>query len=88
MKKFKKLRSVRKSYEEQAYIFYACATYEKQNAATRRKIENLCTRAAGEYAPALLEFLTSSADFRHICETHHISDSTLERVRKKFYELW
>ena len=88
MKRFKWLRSVRKSHDEQAMIFYTCATFELQSAATRRKIERLCVKAAAEYSDALLEFLTTKADFRYICTKYAIGDSTLDRVRKRFYELW
>lgn len=88
MKKFKWLRSVGKSYDEQALIYYTCATFNRQRAAVRKRIVRLCDRAAGEYAPALLEFLTTTADFRYICVKYAIGDSTLDRARKQFYELW
>ncbi len=88
MKRFKWLRSVGKSFDEQALIYYTCATFESQSTAVRKRIVRLCDRAAGEYAPALLEFLTTKADFRCICVKYAIGDSTLERIRRKFYELW
>ena len=88
MKRFKYLRSVQKSYDEQAMIFYTCATYSIQSSATQRKIERTCKRAADGYAEALMEFLTTKADFRYICAKYSLGDSTLDRVRRKFYELW
>lgn len=88
MKRFKWLRSVGKSYDEQALIYYTCATYSSQKETTQRRIARLCERAAGEYAPALMEFLTTKADFRYICAKYCIGDSTLERARRKFYEMW
>jgi len=88
VKRFKWLRSVNKSYDEQAFIFYTCATYGTQKKTAQNRIRRLCERAAGEYAAALLEFLTTKADFRYICTKHSISDSTLERARRKFYDLW
>ena len=88
MKRFKRLRSVRRSYEEQGLIFFSCQTYRKQPEWQRRKIDSLCETAGGEYAAALKEYLTTDADWIYICGKHHISDRTLERIRKQFYEAW
>ena len=88
VKRFKQLRSVNKSYNEQALIYFTCITYDRQNATTRRKIERLCRKAAGEYAPALLEYLTTDAEWVGVCQKYHVGDRTLERVRRRFYELW
>ena len=57
-------------------------------AAVRRRIDELCERAGGEYAPALKAYMTTDADWLWICDQYHVSESTLARVRKKFYELW
>lgn len=88
LKRFRHLKSVSKSYEEQGAIYFACATYRDQPAAVRRKIDRLCERAGGEYAPALKEFLTTGADWAWICDRYYLSERTLDRARKKFYELW
>ena len=88
VKRFKQLRSVNKSYNDQALIYYTCITYDRQNAMTRRKIERLCRKAAGEYASALLEYLTTDAEWVGVCQKYHVGDRTLERVRRRFYELW
>lgn len=88
MRGFRYLRSVRKTYNEQGMIYFACVNYARLTPGTRRKIDRLCERAGGEYAPALKEYLTTEADWRYICDKHHFSDKTLERVRRKFYEAW
>lgn len=88
MRYFKRLHSVDKSYNEQGYIYFTCITYAKQPEAVRRKIDELCKSAGGEYAPALKEYMTSSADWVYICDKYYISGSTLERIRREFYDLW
>lgn len=88
MRGFKHLRSINRNYSEQGLIFFTCQTYGKQPEWMRRKIDKLCESAGGEYAPALKEFLTTDADWIYICGKHHISDRTLYRIRKAFYENW
>lgn len=88
MKRFKWLRSVHKTYDAQALIFYTCMNYDEQPEAIRRKIRKVAQRAAEEYADALLEFLTTQADFRYVCTKYSISDRTLERIRRRFYAMW
>ena len=88
MTSFKYLRSVRKSYDEQGYIYYTCKTYGRQPPWIKAKIDRLCESAGGEYAPALKEFLTTDADWIWVCRVHSISSATLERIRRRFYESW
>ncbi len=88
MKGFRRLRSVHKSYNEQGLIYFTCQTYRRQPERVRRRIDRLCESAGGEYAPALKEFLTTGADWRYVCMAHNVSDRTLERARRRFYELW
>jgi len=85
---FKRLKSVEKSTEEQGYIYYCCRTYSRREKRVQQKIDRLCDLAAGEYAAALREFLLTDADWIYICQKHHISESTLDRIRRRFYELW
>ena len=88
MKKFKRLRSVRKSASEQGLIFYSCLCYRNQPPTVRQKIDNLCKSVGGEYAPALREYMTTLGDWNYICDKHHISASTLDRLRRDFYNRW
>lgn len=88
VKGFKRLHSVRKSYNEQGLIYFTCQTYGKQPEWMRRKIDGLCVSAGGEYAPALQEYLMTDADWIFVCQKYHISDRTLDRIRKRFYESW
>lgn len=87
-KRFKMLGTVRKSYEEQGEIYFTCVNYKKQPARVRERIRQLCREAAGDYATALLEFLTTGADWIYITQKYYISSSTLDRARTEFYNRW
>ena len=84
MKRFRYLKSVRKSYEEQGQIYFVCATYRKQPRAVQDRIERLCRRVGGDYAPALMCYLTTGADWISVCDRYHLSGATLERLRRAF----
>lgn len=87
--RFKYLRAVRnKNYIQQGVIYFTLQDYARQSAKTKEKILALCDKAGGEYAAGLLEYLTTDADWRYICDKHFISSATLDRIRVKFYELW
>lgn len=88
VKRFKRLKSVRKSYEEQGRIYFTCATYGSQPESVRRRIDRLCESVGGEYAPALRCFLTTGADWITVCRIYNISSATLERLRRAFFEAW
>ena len=88
MRYFKRLRSVNKSYEEQGLIYFTCINYKRQPARIREKIDRLCESAGGEYATALKEYMTTDADWIYICDRYHLSNSTLERIRRAFFESW
>lgn len=87
-KRFKRLGTVRKSYEAQGLIYFACRDYKNQPAKIREKIDRLCSQAAGDYAPALFEFLTTDADWVYITQKYFISSATLDRARTEFYNAW
>ena len=88
MREFVYLRSVRKPKRVQGMIYYTCLNYDRQPQRMRRRIEELCRQAAGEYAGALFAFMTTEQSWAQICSRYAISSSTLERCRRRFYELW
>ena len=88
IRRFKELPSVDKSYEEQGEIFFLCRNYAKQSRAVRGKIDRLCREAGGEYAGALKRYLTTADSWERVVVEEHISEGTLHRCRKKFYESW
>ena len=87
-KRFKYLTSVKKSYVEQGKIYFLCQTYRHLTDEERKQIDALCERAGGEYAQALREFMCTQANWQAVCMEHALSSATLERIRRKFYNLW
>ena len=88
MNKFKYLPSVKKSYEQQGEIFFACRNYARQPEALRAKIDALIAEAGGEHAAALRAYLTTCASWERVTMEYYVSASTLDRIRRRFYELW
>ena len=44
--------------------------------------------AGGEYADALRAYLCTPASWEAVTTEHFVSPSTLDRVRRRFFELW
>lgn len=82
------LPSVKKSYEEQGEIFFLCRNYSRQSKAIQGKIDRLCETAGGEYAGALKRYMTTADSWERVVMEEHISDATLTRCRKRFYDSW
>lgn len=85
--RFKYLPSVRKSYAEQGKIFFDCQNYSRQPAEIRAKIDELIQEAGGEYADALRAYLCTRASWERVTMDYYVSGSTLDRIRRRFYEL-
>ncbi len=84
MFRFKK--SIPVDYDTQGYIHFLSLRYKKLTEREQRRIRSLCRSAAGsEYYPALLEFVTTGADPVAVCGKYFISQSTLERIVRKYY---
>lgn len=86
---FRKLRGVSVPYQRQGLIYFTCATYRQQPQWMQRKIDKLCQECGGEYADALKALLTEEgARVDGVALQYHMSEGTLIRARKKFYETW
>jgi hypothetical protein len=83
---FRYKRSVNVSYERQGYIYFTSRAYHDLGERRQEKLRELCDRCGGEYSEALLEFVTTDEGALAVCMRHHLSQSTLERVVKKYYE--
>ena len=44
--------------------------------------------AGGEHAAALRAYLTTRASWERVTMEYYVSPSTLERIRRRFFELW
>lgn len=85
---FKRMRSVNKSYDQQGEIFFACRNYANQPPGVQKKIRDLCENVGQEYAPALLAYLTTDISWQQTCIQYAMSEETLRRMRRKFYNAW
>lgn len=86
MFKFKK--SVPVEHDLQGYIYFASRMHRMLPAPEQQRILNLCMEAGGEYYRALYEFVTSDAGATAVCRKHFLSQSTLERIVRKYYILF
>lgn len=85
---FRYKKSIPVDYDLQGYIFFASRRYRSLPAERQRKILSLCTEAGGEYYQALFEFVTTDAGATAVCRKHFLSQSTLERIVRRYYTLF
>ncbi|NCB52217.1 MAG: hypothetical protein EOM54_10090 [Clostridia bacterium] len=85
---FKRLAGVGKSRVQQGRIYFTCRNYADEIPAVKKKIERLCAEAGGAYSCALFDFMTSGKSTLQITMDYYISEATLSRARRRFYELW
>lgn len=83
--RFKKLRGIRLSYEEQGLIYFLCSNFKNLTKKEQQKITDLCQEVGGAYKEALLDFLTGDSAVK-VSLDHSVSESNLYRMRKEFYE--
>ena len=84
----KKLRGVWVSRNRQGFIRYTCLTYDEQPRGMRNKIDRLLRECGGPYSAALREVMCGEDSITPIALRHYVSESTLYRLRKDFYESW
>ncbi len=90
-KRFKYMRSVPLSYQQQGAIWFACQTFRQQTPETQARIRAICTRVGGGDGMkrrAILAYMTTRIGWRECCTRYYVSDSTLDRLRKAFYTEW
>ena len=85
---FKKLRGVALPEEKQGLIRYSCLTYKEQPRHIQNKIQRLCREVGGAYQAALWEVMCTKDSITAIAIRHSVSEATLYRARKEFYESW
>lgn len=78
-------RGIPVPYDKQGYIYFMCKRYRRLGKAERALIREACESAGEQYKQALFDFVTGSKGAVAICSKYYISESTLERVVKRFY---
>lgn len=85
---FKKLRGVALPEEKQGLIRYSCLTYKEQPRHIQNKIQRLCREVGGAYQAALWDVMCSKSSITSIAMAHHVSETVLYELRRRFYERW
>ena len=85
---FKQLRGVELPEEQQGLIRYTCLNVATRPKRTQEKIQRLCDDVGGAYRAARWEVMCTKKSITAIARTHFLSESTLYRLRKEFYEKW
>lgn len=85
MGKFRYKRGIPVDYDLQGYIYFISRRYKRLPLAKRKKIDVLCEKAGGEYWEALHEFVTTDRGAVEVCGKFFLSQSTLERIVRRYY---
>ena len=83
---FRYKRGIRVDYDRQGYIFFLCRRFRHLPKEKQRVIRDLIEQAGGEYSRALFRFLTTKESAVKICREEYLSEATLYRAVKRFYE--
>ena len=82
---FRVKRSINVSEKRQGYIYYVSLLYPELSRKRKEKLEELCRRAGGDYADAVLEFVTTDHGAIAVSQKHYISRETLDRAVRRYY---
>ena len=85
---FRYKKSVPLSYERQGYIYFKSRCYYELPAKEQHRIFKLIQEAGREHYQALFEFVTTDEGATSICMRHYLSQSTLERAVRRYYNLF
>lgn len=89
--KFKKIRGLKLTYEQQGLIFFALANYKHQPTAQKKRIDELiCEVCKGDpaYIGAMRAWLLEGRPFEAVSREWFVNAPTLGKLRKKLYEKW
>lgn len=76
------------SYNRQGYIYFYSLLYGELPAEEQARIRQTAERAGGEYAEAVLAYVTTDDGETKICTQHHLDRATLYRAVARYYELF
>lgn len=86
---FKKRRGINIPYNKQGMIYFTCMNIDDMPEHIQNKIINLCNEVGKEHSEVLYQVVTNSNEtIRSLAMKYHISEMSLYRFRKKFYESW
>lgn len=85
---FKRLPGISLSEKQQGLVRFICLNEATRPKGEREKIQRLCDEVGGAYSAALKEVMCSQRSISEIAMRHYVSESTLYRLRREFYESW
>ena len=86
---FKKRRGIHIPYNKQGLIYFTCVNIKDMPDDVQQKIIKLCDDVGGIHSDVLYKVVTdSNKSIRSLAIENHISEMSLYRYRKKFYESW
>lgn len=85
MVKFRYRRAVPLDYDTQGHIYFLLRRFHRLDKEEQKKIREICRKAAGVHAPAVLEYVTAGRTSVAVCDKYRMSESTLERMVKRLY---
>lgn len=78
--------SIDRPIETQGIIYWTSRNYRRLTGEKQEMIRALCRMAGGEYADAVLDFVTTDKGATAISMRHNMSRETLDRCVKRYYE--
>jgi hypothetical protein len=89
---FRKIRSIDLPYNVQGEIWFTLKNYDARSRDERKKIDGFCELIGARHTSgtweALRELLTSGKGIPLVSAEYFVSETTLSRMRKEFFELW
>lgn len=88
---FRKMRGVKVPPDRQGLLFFTCRNYNDLPQSTKCRINDLCdmiSEGDQAYRAALFDMLTTKNSVVNISMKHAVSQSTLYKLRRRFYEAW
>ena len=78
--------SINRTMEEQGVIYWRSRMYRSLPPDKKVQIRYLCAEAGGEYADAVLQFVSTDTGATAISLRHNLSRETLDRCVRRYYE--
>ena len=86
-KVFRYKREIGVNYADQGFIYFLSRRYQLLPSEKKGLIRQVCREAAGSDHKAVCEYVTTDSDSTHVCTRHALSESTLERMVRRYYRI-
>ncbi len=83
---FRQNKRLKVPYWQQGYIFFVSRKYDKLPAYQQEWILEHCQEVGREYWKALFDYVTTDISATAVCIKSYISESTLNRLVKRYYD--